>query len=62
MVWDEKYQRWRGPKRKRGTAVCGVEVKHVIAGQNHGHDWDRTIEILKCLRCKYILEKGVKDV
>lgn len=56
MRWDEKYQKWRNPRNRPARTACGVRVRNYIAGDNHGHDYDRVSDYLKCANCVRSLE------
>lgn len=56
MRYDEKYGKWRNPRNRPARTACGVRVRNYIAGSNHGHDFDRTSDTLKCKNCIRALE------
>lgn len=55
MTWDEKRQKWRNPRNRPAKTACGVRVRNYIAGEHHGHDFDRTSDLLKCANCLRVL-------
>ena len=40
-----------------GHAECGQYVTNIIAGPNHGHDWDLVPSRDKCLKCERVIER-----
>lgn len=50
---------WVRTKVREGLAICGVKCPDVIAGVNHGHDWEYLPSNSRCINC--IIALRVKE-